>query len=43
VLAGKLEGCHVLAENLAWHGQPYPVLLFCFGSPRHEHAARRVA
>jgi hypothetical protein len=41
VLAGKLEGYHVLAENLAWHGQPCPVLLFCFGSPRREQAARR--
>jgi hypothetical protein len=41
VLAGKLEGYHVLAGNLAWHGQPCPVLLFCFGSPRREQAARR--
>jgi Replication-relaxation len=41
VLAGKLEGYHVLAANLAWHDQLCPVLLFCFGSPRREQAARR--
>jgi len=31
----------VLAAGLAWHDQPCPVLLFCFGSPRREQAARR--
>jgi hypothetical protein len=41
VLAGKLDGYAVLAGGLAWHGQPCPVLLFCFGSPRREQAARR--
>jgi len=41
VLAAKLDGYAVLAAGLAWHGQPCPVLLFCFGSPRREQAARR--
>ncbi len=41
VLAGKLDGYYVLAAGLAWHDQPCPVLLFCFGSPRREQAARR--
>ena len=41
VLAGKLEGYHVLAANLAWRDQLCPALLFCFGSPRPEQAARR--
>jgi hypothetical protein len=41
VLAGKLDGYQVLADGLAWHDQVCPVLLFCFGSPRREHAARR--
>jgi hypothetical protein len=41
VLAGKLDGYAVLAAGLAWHEQPCPVLLFCFGSPRREQAARR--
>lgn len=41
VLAGKLDGYAVLAGALAWHEQPCPVLLFCFGSPRREQAARR--
>ena len=41
VLAGKLDGYQVLAAGLAWHGQVCPVLLFCFGSPRREQAARR--
>ena len=41
VLAGKLDGYTVLAAGLAWHDQPCPVLLFCFGSPRREQAARR--
>jgi hypothetical protein len=41
VLAGKLDGYRVLAAGLAWHGEPCPVLLFCFGSPRREQAARR--
>ena len=31
----------MLAAGLAWHGQVCPVLLFCFGSPRREQAARR--
>ena len=31
----------MLAAGLAWHGEPCPVLLFCFGSPRREQAARR--
>jgi hypothetical protein len=41
VLAGKLDGYAVLAAGLAWHEEPCPVLLFCFGSPRREQAARR--
>ena len=41
VLAGKLDGYYVLAAGLAWHEQVCPVLLFCFGSPRREQAARR--
>ena len=41
VLAAKLDGYHVLAENLAWNCEPCPVLLFCFTSPRREQAARR--
>jgi hypothetical protein len=41
VLAGKLDGYYVLAAGLAWHGVPGPVLVFCFGSPRREQAARR--
>jgi hypothetical protein len=41
VLVGKLDGYHVLAANLAWNDRPCPVLLFCFGSPRREQAARR--
>ncbi len=41
VLAGKLDGYHVLAAGLAWHEQVCPVLLFCFGSPRREQAARQ--
>jgi hypothetical protein len=41
VLAGKLDGYRVLAAALAWHGESCPVLLFCFGSPRREQAARR--
>jgi hypothetical protein len=41
VLAGKLDGYQVLAAGLAWHEQVCPVLLFCFGSPRREQAARR--
>jgi hypothetical protein len=41
VLAGKLDGYAVLAAGLAWQEQPCPVLLFCFGSPRREQAARR--
>ena len=38
---GQLDGYHVLAAGLAWHEQVCPVLLFCFGSPRREQAARR--
>lgn len=41
VLAGKLDGYQVLAARLAWHRQVCPVLLFCFGSPPREQAARR--
>jgi hypothetical protein len=41
VLAAKLDGYAVLAAGLAWHGEPCPVLLFCFGSPRREQTARR--
>jgi len=41
VLADKLDGYQVLAAGLAWHGQACPILLFCFGSPRREQAARR--
>jgi len=40
VLAAKLDGYQVLAAGLAWHEQDCPVLLFCFGSPRREQAAR---
>jgi hypothetical protein len=40
VLAGKLDGYAVLAAGLAWQEQPGPVLLFCFGTPRREQAAR---
>jgi hypothetical protein len=31
----------VLAAGLAWHEQVCLVVLFCFGSPRREQAARR--
>jgi hypothetical protein len=41
VLAGKLDGYQALAAGLAWHGQPCPVVLFCFASPRREQSARR--
>lgn len=41
VLTGKLDGYQVLAAGLAWHEQVCPVVLFCFGSPRREQAARR--
>jgi hypothetical protein len=41
VLTAKLDGYAVLAGGLAWHEQPCPVILFCFGSPRREQAARR--
>ncbi|HEX6526515.1 MAG TPA: hypothetical protein VF070_41845 [Streptosporangiaceae bacterium] len=41
MLAAKLDGYAVLAAGLAWHEQPCPVILFCFGSPRREQAARR--
>jgi hypothetical protein len=40
VLAGKLDGYAVLASVLAEDGQAAPPLLFCFGSPRREQAAR---
>ncbi len=40
-LTAKLDGYHVLAANLAWNEQICPVLLFCFGSPRREQAARQ--
>jgi hypothetical protein len=40
-LAGKLGGYAVLASVLADAGLAGPVLLFCFGSPRREQAARR--
>lgn len=35
------EHLPVLAANLAWHEQLCPLLLFCFGSPCREQAARR--
>jgi hypothetical protein len=38
---GKLEGYAVLASVLADAELTVPVLLFCFGSPRREQAARR--
>lgn len=41
VLAGKLDGYALLASVLAEAGRPAPPLLFCFGSPRREQAARR--
>ncbi len=40
-LAGKLDGYARLASVLADGGLPAPLLLFCFGSPRREQAARR--
>lgn len=40
-LAGKLDGYAVLASVLADVELVMPVLLFCFGSPRREQAARR--
>jgi Replication-relaxation len=40
VLAGKLDGYALLASVLADAGQAAPPLLFCFGSPRREQAAR---
>jgi hypothetical protein len=41
VIAGKLDGYAVLASALADAGRTAPPLLFCFGSPRREQAARR--
>jgi Replication-relaxation len=41
VLVGKLDGYYVVAAGLAWYEQVCPILLFCFGSPRREQAARR--
>jgi len=41
VLAAKLDGYALLASLLADAGQAAPPLLFCFGSPRREQAARR--
>lgn len=41
VLGGKLDGYALLASILAEAGQAAPPLLFCFGSPRREQAARR--
>lgn len=41
VLSGKLGSYLVLAGGLAWQEQISPLLLFCFGSPRREQAARR--
>jgi hypothetical protein len=41
VLVAKLDGYYVLAAGLAWYEQACPILLFCFGSPRREQAARR--
>ncbi|HET9967201.1 MAG TPA: hypothetical protein VFQ68_03125 [Streptosporangiaceae bacterium] len=41
MLAGQLDGYGVLAAGLARHEQACPALLFCFGSPRREQAARR--
>jgi hypothetical protein len=40
-LAAKLDGYAVLASVLADAQRMMPVLLFCFGSPRREQAARR--
>lgn len=40
-LAAKLDGYAVLASVLADAELVMPVLLFCFGSPRRERAARR--
>lgn len=40
VLVGKLDGYALLASVLADAGQAAPPLLFCFGSPRREQAAR---
>jgi hypothetical protein len=41
VLAAKLDGYALLASVLAETGQAAAPLLFCFGSPRREQAARR--
>jgi hypothetical protein len=41
VLAAKLDGYALLASVLADAGRTAPPLLFCFGSPRREQAARR--
>jgi hypothetical protein len=41
VLADKLDGYALLTSVLAEAGQAAPPLLFCFGSPRREQAARR--
>jgi len=41
VLAAKLDGYVLLASVLADAGRAAPPLLFCFGSPRREQAARR--
>jgi Replication-relaxation len=41
VLVGKLDGYALLASVLADAGRAAPPLLFCFGSPRREQAARR--
>lgn len=42
MLSGKLDGYALLTSVLANHaGQAAPPLLFCFGSPRREQAARR--
>jgi hypothetical protein len=41
VLVSKLDGYALLASVLADAGWPAPPLLFCFGSPRREQAARR--
>lgn len=40
MLAGKLDSYALLASVLADAGQAAPLLLFCFGSPRREQAAR---
>lgn len=40
-LAGILDRYQALAAAMAWQERLYPLLLFCFTSPRREQAARQ--